>query len=320
VASAWAFSGGSTTPGNTLRLALFNPAAPAATVNISFLTATGPVTPQAYQGLVIPPGRLVVENVGQFVQRASDVATFVTSQAGGLVSSEFQQSTSGGAMGLSLRLGSPGLSKVWRFPQTTDGQASTVTFHLANPAAQAVTATVSFGLSSGSVTPRRLSIPPLSVVDFVASATAGLPHSVPFAVSVDASAPIVVGRSVFAGNGAAPPTWGSSSGTVTLATHWLVPGPGVTHAPATAHAAAKSLAVANPGPTTAHVQVVRLGGSHVVARFGVAPGRLVVLGAKLVGDLATYSVMSSVPVGVEEDSRPSGASGVVSSTGFPFTG
>ena len=46
------------------------------------------------------------------------------------------------------------LSTVWRFPQTTDGQGSTVTFHLANPGPTAVTATISLGLSSGSVMPR----------------------------------------------------------------------------------------------------------------------------------------------------------------------
>ena len=43
--------------------------------------------------------------------------------------------------------------------------------------------------------------------------------------------------------------------------------------------------------------------------FTVAPGRLVVLGAKLVGGLSVFSVLSSVPVNVEEDSRPSGSLG-----------
>ena len=317
--SQWAFSGGSTMPGSTLSLALFNPAAPPTTVNISFLTPTGLVTPQAYQGLVVPPGRLVVENVGQFVQRASDVATFITAEAGGLVSSEFQQTSSGRTVGLSIRLGSPELSTVWRSAQSTNASGSTVSFNLANRTTQTVTATVSFGLSSGSVTPRRLSIPPLSVVDFVASAAAGLPHQIPYAVTVDSSAPIVVGRSVLAGRGSPSPVWGSSSATVTVATHWLVPSPGVERVPGTAHAAVKSLAVANPGPSTARVEVVRLGGGPV-ATFEVVPGRLVVLGAKQVGGLSAYSVLSSQPVGVEEDSRPSGASGVVSSTGFPFTG
>ncbi len=318
--SQWAFSGGSTTAGNSLKLALFNPAAPAATVNITFLTPSGLVTPQAYQGLVVPPGRLIVENVGAFVQRAAAVATFITSQAGGLVSTEFQETSAASGAGLSLRLGSPDLSTVWRMAQTTDGKGATVAFDLANPGTQPVTATISFGLASGSVTPRRLSIPPLSLVAFVASTVAGIPHQVPYSVAVDSSGPIVVGRSVLAGKGAGSPQWGSSSATVTAATHWLVPAPGVIHAPGTAHAAVESLAVADPGPSGARVEVVRLGGGRTVATFDVAPGRLVVLGPKLVGGLSTYSVRSSVPVNVEEDNRPSGASGVVSSTGFPISG
>jgi len=318
-ATQWAFAGGSTAAGSGLALALFDPAAPAAVVNITFLTRTGLVTPQAYQGLVIPSGRLVVENIGAYVQRASDIATFVSAQAGGLVSSEFQQTSVGGG-GLSLRLGSPGLSTVWRFAQTTAGPGSSVLFHLANPGSVTETATISPGLSSGSVVPRRVSVPPLSIVDFSASGSAGFPHQVPYSLTVHSSGPIVVGRSVFSGRGTPGPQWGSSAGTTAVANHWLVPGPGVYRAPGTPHAAIKNLAVANPGPSPAQVTVTTLRSRHPVAVFTVAPGRLVVLGPKVVGGLSVFSILSSVPVNVEEDSRPSGASGVVSSTGFPFAG
>ncbi len=107
---------------------------------------------------------------------------------------------------------------------------------------------------------------------------------------------------------------------MTVATRWLIPGPGVYRAPGTPHAAINSLAVANPGPSPARVKVTTLRLGHPVAMFTVAPGRLVVLGSKLVGGLSDFSVQSSVPVNVEEDSRPAGAPGVVSSTGFPFGG
>ena len=86
-ASQWYFAGGSTTAGNTMTLALFDPAAPEAVVNVSFLTSSGVISPQAYQGLVVAPGQLVVENVGDFVQNATGIATVVTAQSGGLVSS-----------------------------------------------------------------------------------------------------------------------------------------------------------------------------------------------------------------------------------------
>ena len=224
--SQWAFSGGSTTAGNSLKLALFNPAAPAATVNITFLTPSGLVTPQAYQGLVVPPGRLIVENVGAFVQRAAAVATFVTSQAGGLVSTEFQE-TSAAERRRSL--------PPTRIPRSVDGVADGTDHRRQggdgrfrsgqsrNPAGDGdhlLRVGVRLGDAPATVDPT------LSLVAFVASTVAGIPHQVPYSVAVDSSGPIVVGRSVLAGKGAGSPQWGSSSATVTAATHWLVPGPG----------------------------------------------------------------------------------------------
>lgn len=319
----WFFAGGSTTSGHQMTLALFDPASPSAVVNVSFLTPNGLITPQAYQGLVVPSGGLVVENVGAFVQQAPDIATMVTAQSGSLVASEVQNTSAGGAggaTGLSVKLGSPSLSTVWRFAQTTNPTGATVGFDLANPSTRAVTATISAGLPSGSITPRQVSLPPVSIVNFAASGTGGLPRQVPYALTVRSTGPIVVGRSVLAPRGSSSPTWGASAGTVTLATHWLLPGPGVPRAPATANAGVESLAVSDPGSTPAQVQLSRLGSTRPLIGFSVPPGRLVVLGSKFVRTLAPYTVVSSQPVSVEEDNRPSGAPGVVSSTGFPVNG
>jgi hypothetical protein len=318
IASEWAFAGGSTTAGNTLTLSLFNPAATEAVVNVSFLTEAGVVTPQQYQGLVVPPGQLVEENVGDYVPNATDIATLVAAQAGGLVSTEFQQVSSGATGGVSLRLGSPQLSTTWRLAQTTVLLHSTVDLTLANPGPAPASVTVVVGLASGSVVPHRVVVPPASVVDFSASATPGLPQQTPYSITLTSSAPIAVGRSVEAPPGSGPPVWGSSSATVTAATDWLVPGPGIPSAPGTPGAIVSSLAVANPGGTPARVVVATLGRSRPVAMFTVAPGAVMVLGAKQVGGLPVLTVSSSQPVDVEEDSAPSGAPGVVSSTGFPL--
>jgi hypothetical protein len=164
-----------------------------------------------------------------------------------------------------------------------------------------------------------VSIPPVSIVDFSASGTAGLPQQVPYSVTVDSSMPIVVGRSVEAAGGSAAPQWGSSSGTVTAARRWVVPGPGTASQPGTTGAAVDSLAVANPSGSAATVKVTTLQGDRSVAMFTVAPGGVAVLGAKSVGGLSAFSITSSQPVTIEEDSQPSGAPGVISSTGFPFT-
>lgn len=313
----WSFAGGSTTAGNAVSIALLNPSSTEAVVNISFLTGQGMVTPQSYQGLVVPAGQLVVENVGDFVEGAAAIGTFVVAQSGTLVATEFQLWSSGPAGGLSLQLGAPALSTTWQFAQTTVEPSSTVDFTLANPNSAAVTATVSLGLPSGSVVPRHVVVPPESTAVFSASGS-GLPEQVPYSVTVGSTAPIVVGRAVQAPAGASPPVWGSSAGTVTVATHWLVPGPGVPGAPGTAGATVASLALANRGPTAARVTVTTLGPDRTVAVVTVAADRIVVLGPKVVGGLSVFEVSASQPIAVEEDSGPTGAPGVVSSTGFPF--
>ncbi len=316
----WAFAGGSTASGNVLTLSLLNPAATESVVNVSFLTDVGVITPQAYQGLTVPPGQIVTENVGDFVQNANDIATLVTAQSGALVSTEFQQWSPGGTGGLSLRLGSPTPATTWRFAQTTAVPGSTVSFYVANPGSGPAAATISFGLTSGSVEPQHMVVAARSIAVFTASATAGLPHQVPYAVTVDSSQPVVVGRSVLAPGGSTSPVWGSSPATVTTTDQWLVPGPGVSNAPGTAGATVDSLAVANPGPSAVTVEVARLGEHHPFSTFKVAADGVTVLGASQVGGLATYVVSSSGPVDVEEDSGPSGAPGVVASSGFPILG
>ena len=231
ISSQWAFAGGATTSGNLLTLSLFNPTATEAVVNVSFLTDKGFEAPQPYQGLVVPPGQVVEENVGDYVQDAAAIATMVEAQAGGLVSSEFQQWSAGATGGVSLRLGSPARSTTWQLAQTTALPQSTVDLYLANPGQAAATATITLDLSSGSVVPDRVVVPPASIVAFAASGTPGLPQQTPYALTITSTAPVVVGRSVQAPPGSTPPVWGSSSATTTVATRWLVPAPGIRSAP-----------------------------------------------------------------------------------------
>jgi hypothetical protein len=275
----WSFAGGSTTAGNTLSLSLLNPSSTEAVVDISFLTGSGKVSPQTYQGLVVPPGQMVVENVGEFVQNASTIATLVSAESGSVVSTQFQQWGSGATGGLSVQLGAPEASTVWRFAQTTtesetSAPGSSVDFTLANPGATTATATMVVGLPSGSVVPKQVSVPPQSTAVFAASGPNGLPEQVPYSLTVESDAPIVVGRTVQAPGGAQVPVWGSSAGTVTVANRWLVPGPGEPGTPGAPNATSNSLAVANPGPSAALVTIADLGASHPLAVVTVGAGRL----------------------------------------------
>jgi hypothetical protein len=320
VATSWYFAGGSTSPGNALTLDLFNPTSTDAVMNVSFLTAAGVITPSAYQGLVVPAGRVVAENVGDFVQNQGEIATMVSAQSTAVVADELQQWSSGSTGGVALRLGSPSPSTVWHFAQTTNpGKGTTVTFHIANPGNQAGVATFDIGVPSSTIVPIQVPVPAQSVVALIASASSRLPRTEPYAVTVKASVGMVVSRSVQAPNGSAPPLWGSIPGTTTSSPHWLVPGPGAGTAPGTPRATAGSLAVANSGSKPAQVRVTTLGTGAVVGSFTVAPGSLVVLGPNVIAGLLVYDVTADQPVTVEEDDNPSGAPGVVSSAGMPFS-
>ncbi len=316
--ASWYLAGGNTADGDALTLDLFNPTSTASVVDVTFLTPSGVVTPSDYQGLNIPAGQLVAENVGDFVQNQQDIATEVSAQSGQVVASQLQAWSSGSTSGIGLSLGSPTASTDWYLPQTTDGDGS-VTFHLANPDTAPTVATITFGLPMARVSPVAIDLPAQSVVTWSPSSTGHLPKQTAYATTIRAGTGIVVSRTVDAGSGSTTPaSMGGGPATTTLADHWLVPAPGVPNAPGTPGATVDTLAVADPGTAGARVVVTVAGTGASVAAFTVAPGSLVVLGPSLVRGLRTFDVQSSRPVAVEEDAGPSGAPGVVSSTGMSF--
>ncbi len=318
VSSQWDFAGGSTSSG-LLDLSLYNPTAAPALVDVTFLTVSGNVLdPQPYQGIDVAPGELTVEGLGAYVQNQPVVATLVQSSSGSLVATELDQMAVSGGTGLALLSGSPAPAPTWRFAQTTAVRGGSVELTLANPGTSPVTAEITVGLPAASVEPHQVSVPGLTVVTFGASSVAGWPLGSPYSLTVAASAPIVVGRTVVGPAGAAAPRGGITMGTSTTATSWLIVGPGVSGSPAVPGAARDSLALANPGSAPLTVTVTPLTGGRPLATVRVPGDGVSVLGAGEVGGLRPLVVTASGPVSVEADSGPSGAPGSVSSAGFPF--
>ena len=153
------------------------------------------------------------------------------------------------------------LSTTWRLAQTTALPQSVVTLYLANPGQAPATATVTLGLSSGSVVPHRVVVPPVSMVAFAASGTPGLPQQTPYAAHRDVDGPHR-GGTVRAGAAGIPLAGVGLIGGHhhRFATRWLVPGPGVSPGPRPSPTPrVSSLAVANSGRRL-RVEVARLGG------------------------------------------------------------
>lgn len=319
----WYFASGATTAGSQLVLTLYNPTSTEAVANVSFDTDAGVLTPQLYQGLVVPAGQTVIENVGDYVQNRPTVATVVSAQSGQIVADQLQLVSTTGKTGLALTLGTPRVAPHWYFSQTTNPSAagSSVSFMLSNPGPTAEKAMIAVGLTQGGVAPVTVPIPAKSVVPFTATTANRIPRLVPFSVAISSTggAGLVVARQVVAPDGAAQPGFGTMVGTTRAAQHWLVPAPGVGSAPGAPEASVASLAVSNPGAVSARVTVAPLGGTAAQSKvLLVKPHSLLVLAQAPVGGLVILDVRSSVPVAVEEDSVPSGATGVVSSIGLAF--
>jgi len=318
VASQWDFAGGSTETGQ-LDLSLFDPTAAPAVVDVTFLTTNGTVIePQSYQGIPVKPGGLVIEGLGAYVQNQPLVATLVQATSGSLVATELDQMVVSAGTGLALMAGTPGPSTQWRFAQTTATKGGTVTLDVANPGTAPATAHVSVGLPGASVVPYSLAVPARTVVPLAVSSIAGWPLGSPYSLTVDASAPIVVGRTVTAPKGRTSPQAGITSATTVVGRKWMVVGPGVPGSPSVSGGAFDSLAVANPGSAPVNVAVRRLSGGRPVAMARVAGHSVVRFGPLQVGALEPLIISATGPVTVETDDAPTGAPGIAGSSGFPL--
>jgi hypothetical protein len=288
-------------------------------VTVSVLTSDGNVlVPQAYQGITLTPGQLGVVGLGAYVQNEQVVATQVQTSSGAIVATELDQMIVPTGSGLALVAGTPGPATTWRFAQTTAIRGGTVTLSVANPSPSPVTAVISVGLSSATVTPKVLTVPGHTVLAFAPSAAAGWPLGSPYSVTVTASAPVIVGRSVAGPTGAAAPQAGLTGGTITTDLTWLVVGPGIPGHPVVPGTSMQTLAVANPGSSPLTVTVSPLDGGGSVGAVTVAAHGLVVFGQAALVGLRPLLVRASGPVSVELDDGPTGAPGVVASSGFPL--
>ncbi len=317
VASQWYFPSGSTAGGNSLTLSLFNPTSTAALADVTFLTSNGLLTPQPFQGIVVGPGQLVDEDVGSYAQSLPELATVVSVISGALVADEFQQWV-GPSAGLSVDLGAIQTSAVWHFAATTTAAGSTVGFEVGDPSSSPVTVTFSAMLPSATVVPRTLTVAGFSTASFSPSSTPGWPSRTPFALTVQAGAPVIVGESVTAPAGTPAPGQGHSPGTSTPAREWLVPAPSAAGAPATGIATSiRSLSVVNTGDRPCRVTISALGRARPVVTLVIAPGQLADLARQQIPTHPPYLVMASSPTVVDADLVPS-SPGVVTQPIFPM--
>ena len=305
----WYFATGSTALGNSLYVTLYNPTASLAVVDMSFLASNGLEQPQAYQGIVLPPGRTVTEPIGTYVQDQAAVATEVSARSGAVVASALEVYGAGGISGLSFRLGAPALAPAWNIPRAADEQGGTSQLAVLNPSDVAEKVTVAVQLPSGPVAPFHEEVAPGTVWALPTGQQIRIPLATDYGLRITATGGpgVVVERTDAGPSAAAAPQWGTVGGLADAATlaadRWILPGLPPTVVPG---AGAVSLAVQNPGNRAVRVTV---GG--LTSRGGVTHLRVRAHGIATTAVRGAAVVEASGPVAVVGDGSPAGGSGLV---------
>ena len=252
---SWYFPAGPPPTPTGSTLSLLNPTSTPVVVDLSFMTPTGAVHPINYQGIVLQPGQVEVENVASEVQNVATVSTVVAARTGrdrglrgagvlGLLGRPLAGAGRGHAPRPALDH-SPGQGGGGRLVgdrrlQSRDGAPEAVTVRLR--------------LSSGPLAPLTDTVAPGSDVGLGDERTDPHPPSArPTPPRIDATGGpgVVVGRTVALPGSASAPQAGMALAVDGL-THrsrrpatWVVPPPGTSANPAVSGAAPAALALLN---------------------------------------------------------------------------
>ena len=319
--SHWYFAAGATSGSDQLWVSLFNPTVTPAVVDLTFATGAGVNAPQPFEGIVVPPGHVAVENIAAYVQDQRQVSTTVTTRSGRVVADQLQVSSAGGVNGLSARLGATAPDTAWVLPRSVDEAGGATSLSIFNPTPDPQHVTVSVRLPSGAVAPVTDEVGPDTTWVLNASAVHRIPPNLDYAATVVAtSGPgVVVDRTVHAPSSARTPQAGDVGavprGVYTAPSRrWWLPGPGSGHTGAVTGAAPSGLAIANPGPrpVVATLSVLTPTGERPLgpqSAVRIAGGGFVVYKqtALAPAGLDPLVITAQGPVAVTEDLAPSGA-------------
>jgi hypothetical protein len=326
--ATWYFAGGSTEGTDGLSLALLNPTSIPVVVDLSFVTPSGTVHPINYQGIVLSPGELQVEDIASEVQNMSSVSTVVATRTGRVVASELQ-AFSAPATGLSLLPGAIAPQAHWVIPQSQEPAGGVGELDVFNPGTQSESVTVHLQLPSGPLHPLTDRIAPGSTWILRTSSQTRIPDNTTYTTSIDANGGpgVVVARLVSIPSVAQTPQAGLANAvdglTASAASgEWVVPAPGTSGSPASSGAAPDYLALANQSGTREQFAAFALtpSGTKLLATGVLGAGTTgIVDGSALsTAGFDPIVVRASGPMGVSEDMGPTAGIGVVTMPGIPL--
>ena len=326
--ATWYFAGGSTEGTDGLNIALLNPTSIPVVVDMSFVTPSGTLHPLNYQGIVLSPGQLVVEDVASEVQDMSSVSTAVATRTGRVVASELQ-TFSAPSTGLSLVPGAIVPQAQWVIPQSQEPAGGVGDLDVFNPGSRAESVTVHLQLPSGPLHSLADRIAPGSTWILRTSSQTRIPDNTTYTTSIDATGGpgVVVARQVTIPSVAQTPQAGLANAVDGLAVsaasgEWVVPAPGTSASPVTSGAAPDYLALANQSGKRERFAAFALtaSGNKLLASGVLGAGGTGILdgSALATAGFDPIVVRASGPMGVSEDVGPSAGIGVVTMPGIPL--
>ena len=326
--ATWYFAGGTTESPDGLNLALLNPTSIPVVVDLSFVTPSGTLHPINYQGIVLSPGQLVVEDVASEVQNMASVSTVVVARTGRVVASELQV-FSGPANGLSLLPGAIVPQARWVIPQSQETSGGVSDLYVFNPGTQTESVTVHLRLASGALHPLADRIAPGSTWILETSSQTRIPDNATYTTSIDARGGpgVVVARLVAVPSSSQTPQAGMGNAvdglTASAASgEWVVPPPGSSIYPASSNAAPEYLALANESGTRERFAAFALtaSGTKPLASGVLGTGVTAIVSGSTLSAAGFDPIMvrAGGRMGVSEDVGPTAAVGVVIMPGIPL--
>jgi hypothetical protein len=297
-------------------------------VDLSFTTPSGVVHPINFQGIVLQPDQMQVEDVAAYVQNQTAVATTVATRTGRVVASELEQ-FAGGTTGLSIVPGSPLTEAQWTIPQSVEVSGGASEIDIFNPGATTEDVSVRARLASGPLAPLEHTVLPGTTWVLATSAETRIPKGDAYSAAISATGGggVVVGRIVGGPGSAQAPQAGLANAIGTLGStspsgDWVVPSPGSSALPVMSGALPAHLALFNGSHATEkyRVYVLTPSGTRRIASGTLGPSKAIALNdAPLFGaGLNPLLVHSSGPMATSEDVGPTGAVGVVTMPGIPM--
>jgi hypothetical protein len=324
----WYFPVGSTSAANELDIALLNPTSMPVVVDLSFVTPSGTAHPIGYQGIVLRPDQLEVENVASVVQNQATIATVVSARTGRMVAAAVQAIV-GSQAGLSVLPGLPQVESDWFIPQAQELSGGTSDISVFNPGQTAEDVTVQIRVASGPLAPFTNRVPPGTAWVLTTSAQTRIPIDDVYSAAISASGGpgVVVGRAVSAPSSASAPQVGLTNAIGGLSTAsptglWVVPPPGTQAAPVVSGALPYQLALLNTSDSAAGYAVfaVSPSGTRTIASGTFEGGATAIVSRAALANAGFDQIIvrSAAPLAAVEDIAPTGNYGVVAMPGVPL--